>query len=161
MERPAEDDEAHEGDVGRLNACLYGTRGAAKGWQQTLTKHLKDIGLTKGRGHPSACHHPSGGIKTLVHRDDYVSSGWPADLDWMEKCLEEKYQIEMQRIRDIAGEREVDILNRFVRLTPNGYEMEADPRHEQFIIEQVLGKDAELSRPVTTPGTDLQWRQQM
>ena len=33
VELPAEDDKAENGQVGRLNVCLYGTRDAAKGWQ--------------------------------------------------------------------------------------------------------------------------------
>lgn len=48
---PQEDEDAQQGQVGRLNVCLYGTRDAAKGWQQTLTKHLLDIGYVRGRGH--------------------------------------------------------------------------------------------------------------
>ena len=37
VELPAEDEEAQEGEVGLLNVCLYGTREAARGWQQTLS----------------------------------------------------------------------------------------------------------------------------
>lgn len=57
-----EDDEAKEGEVGRLNVCLYWTRNAAKGWQQTLTKHLEEIGFLKGGGHTEVFHRPSRGI---------------------------------------------------------------------------------------------------
>ena len=39
IELPTEDDEAHAGEVGRLNVCLYGTRDAAKEWQKTLGRH--------------------------------------------------------------------------------------------------------------------------
>ena len=40
VELPEEDLEAKHYEVGRLNVCLYGTRDAAKEWQQTLSKHL-------------------------------------------------------------------------------------------------------------------------
>ena len=49
IELPREDDEAQEGEVGRLNVCLYGTRDAAKEWQKTLSRHLERIGFMQGR----------------------------------------------------------------------------------------------------------------
>lgn len=47
---PTEDPEGKEGDVGRLNVCLYGTRDAAKGWQEELASHLKSLGVYKVEG---------------------------------------------------------------------------------------------------------------
>ena len=44
IELPAEDSEAMHDEVGLLNVCLYGTRDAAKGWQQTLSADLISIG---------------------------------------------------------------------------------------------------------------------
>ena len=43
------------------------------------------------------------------------------------------------------------VLNRVIRRTSNGYEMEADPRHAELICEQLLEAGA---RRVTTPGSD-------
>jgi hypothetical protein len=63
--------------------CLYGTRDAAKGWQETLSAHLVSIGFVRGRGHPCVFFHPGKGIKTLVHGDDYVSAGDPSSMEWM------------------------------------------------------------------------------
>jgi hypothetical protein len=31
--------------MGKLKLCLYGTRNAAKGWQETLSAHLETIGF--------------------------------------------------------------------------------------------------------------------
>ena len=45
VELPAEDGSAKPGEVGRLNVCLYGTRDAAKEWQQTLSRHMEGIGF--------------------------------------------------------------------------------------------------------------------
>lgn len=45
-------------------------------------------------------------------------------------------------------------MNRIVRLTPEGYDMEANPRHAELIIEHMLGKNVEACRTVTTPGSD-------
>ena len=46
VELPDEDQRKEPGMVGHLNLCLYGTRDAAKFWQQTLTEHLLKQGLT-------------------------------------------------------------------------------------------------------------------
>lgn len=80
-------------------------------------------------------HHPSRGIKTLVHGDDYTSSGSNSELDCLEEQLSKRYKIKTQRLRDAEGQREVRILNRIVRviITPQGCEMEADPRHAELI----------------------------
>ena len=75
IELPSEDEEAQEGEFGWLNVCLYGTRDAARGWQDTLSKLIKQLGFTRGSGHPVIFHHRKRGIMTLVHGDDYVSSG--------------------------------------------------------------------------------------
>ena len=61
-----------EGMLGKLKLCLYGTRDAAKGWQETLSAHLETIGFTRGRGHPCVFYHAGRDITTLVHGDDYV-----------------------------------------------------------------------------------------
>lgn len=49
MKLLVEGDDATDRYVGRLNVCSYGTRDAAKGWQQTLTKHMESIGFDKGK----------------------------------------------------------------------------------------------------------------
>ena len=68
IELPEEDPESGGDTVGKLRLCLYGTRDAAKSWQETLSRHLETIGFKQGRGHPSVFHHPQRGIKALVHR---------------------------------------------------------------------------------------------
>ena len=84
IELPEEDQEAKQYEVGRLDGCLYGTRDAAKEWQQTLSKHLVNIGFRRGVGHPAVFYHPQREINNLVHGDEYVSSGGSSDLDWLE-----------------------------------------------------------------------------
>ena len=73
-----------------------------------------------------------------MHGDDYVSSGMSSDLDWLQNELEKRYKIKTQRTREDDGkEVEAKILNRIVRITPEGYELEADPRHAELIIEEL------------------------
>ena len=53
IELPKEDPDHGKGLLGKLKLCLYGTRDAAKGWQETLSTHFERIGFIRGRGHPS------------------------------------------------------------------------------------------------------------
>lgn len=92
----------------------------------------------------------------MVHGDDYMSSGRSVDLDWLEGELAKQYKIKTQRLRDVDGQREVKILNRIVRVTPGGYEVEADPLHAELIAEQIAIADGpEVLRTIATPGTDV------
>ncbi len=52
IELPKEDPKFGTGLLGKLKLCLYGTRDAAKGWQETLSAHLVGIGFVRGKGHP-------------------------------------------------------------------------------------------------------------
>ena len=149
---PKEDKDADEGKLGKLNLCLYGTRDAAKGWQDELSGHLLKIGFERGRGFPSVFHHSARGIKTLVHGDDYFSSGHREHLDWLQCELEKQYDLKTQRV-GVGNDRskEGKVLNRIVRATAEGFELEADPRHAELIIEQLGIKD---ERMIGTPGVE-------
>ena len=152
IELPAEDGQATSGMLGKLNLCLYGTRDAAKGWQDTLSKQLESCGFKIGVGHPSVCHHPGRQLWTLVHGDDYVTAGLPEDLEWLEKQLSEAYELQTQKLGDEEGAQlEGKVLNRIVRRTATGWETEADPRHAELMIEQ-LGSSTEIM--LDTPGSD-------
>ena len=98
IELPKEDPKYGTGLLGKLKLCLYGTRDAAKGWQETLSAHLVGIGFERGRGHPCVFWHPTRHIKTLVHGDDYVSSGTVDSMKWLEDELTKAYEIKTQKI---------------------------------------------------------------
>ena len=80
----------------------------------------------------------------LVHGDEYVSSAESSDLDWLQAALEGQYEIKTQRTRPQEGTKQVDanILNRIVRRTHEGYEVEADPRHAELIVDQLANGEA-------------------
>ena len=61
-----------------------------------MSAHLVNLGLTSGVGHPSGFHHAARGIKTLVHGDDYVSSGSSSSMAWLEGELSKAYGIKTQ-----------------------------------------------------------------
>ena len=154
IELPSEDPEAGPDKLGKLKLCLYGTRDAAKGWQDTLSEQLESCGYRRGVGHPSVFWHPERDLLTLAHGGDYVTSGDDEDLEWLESQLKASYEIQTQRIGRCPGyEAEGKVLNRIVRCESAGWRLEADPRHAELIIEQ-LGLDK--VRPAATQGIDGQ-----
>ena len=75
IELPPEDREEGKDLVGKLQLCLYGIQDAARCWQDLLAAHLESIGFTRGVGHPCVFYHAEWNVKTVVHGDDYASSG--------------------------------------------------------------------------------------
>ena len=73
----------------------------------------------------------------------------------MQQLLAKKYEIKTQRIGDgklkdgTMKKKEGQVLNRVVRRTASGWELEADLRHAELIIKQ-LG--LESANAVSTPG---------
>ena len=149
---PAEDLEPGEKDlVGKLNLCLYGTRDAAMHWQECVADQLTSCGFTRSKAYPSLYHHPEKNIYTIVHGDDYVSTGEKGDLQWLKKKLEATFEIKTDLIGldDNELKTEGKILNRLIRVDSEGWQLEADPRHAELLVEE-LQVDKELS----TPGID-------
>ena len=60
------------------------------------SSQLRSIGFKQGKATPCIFHHVERGIRTMVHGDDYVSTGMPKDLKWMKTQLETKYQVKTQ-----------------------------------------------------------------
>ena len=148
---PKEDPDHGKGLSGKLKMCLYGTRDAAKGWQETLSSHLESIGFFRGKGHPSVFWHPEKKIRTLVHGDDYFSSGHESSMTWLETELVKAYEIQTQKLgmgKDY--QQEGTVLNRLIRCTGAGWEVEADPRHAELVVEQlgIEGKRCQHSRSI-------------
>ena len=154
IELPKEDQVEGEGDlVGKMRLCLYGTRDAALNWQNVVAEHLQSIGFQRGVAFPCIYYHPKRQITTLVHGDDYASSGYDAELKWLDRELRRRFEIKTCVVssskEDLA---ETKILNRIIRVTPHGWELEADPRHAELIIEDMGLQNA---KSVVTPGEDV------
>ena len=153
VEIPDEDRGPEDEDVvGRLNLCLYGTRDAAHRWQETVSEHLEQIGFRRGVANPAVFYHEERDIATLVHGDDCMSSGYLTDMKWLESELAKRFEIKTQVIGHEKGcAAEGKILNRVVRATEMGYELEADPRHGELIVEALNLTEA---KGVATAGVD-------
>ena len=75
VEVPKEDPNWRPGLLGKLRLSLYGTRDAAANWQRCVSDHLVSLGFKAGLSNPCVFWHPGRGIRTLVHGDDYASTG--------------------------------------------------------------------------------------
>ena len=97
-------------------------------------------------------YHPVRDIMTLVHGDDYASAGNGEQMRWLQVELEKRFDIKTTVLGTEAGDlKEGKILNRVLRVTEAGWELEADPRHADLFIEQL---HFDGSKPVTTPGIE-------
>ena len=152
VEIPSEDPLKKPGMIGRLKLCLYGTRDAAKTWQETLSAQLVTIGFVRGKGHTAVYHHKMYGIMTLVHGDDYYSAGPRSNLLWLKAKFTEAYEIKSQHVGNHKEcVKEGKVLNRVIRCTESGFELEADQRHAELVVEQMSDY---ANGTITSPGID-------
>ena len=87
----------------------------------------QEPGFTRGRGHPGVSWHPERKTKTLQHGDDYVSAGNEESLKWLEAELSKAYELQSQaRGVGKGSQTEGKVLNRIIRCTSDGREIEAD-----------------------------------
>ena len=82
-------------------------------------------GFTAGKYSPCTYLHSVWGIKVLVHGDDFVSSGTRDALQWFKSKLDARFEIKSKVVGGAEGEvTETRILNRVVRVTPEGWVLE-------------------------------------
>ena len=155
IELPDEDKDAgdwEEDMVGILEMSLYGTRDAAANFQQEVQRFMRDIGFRCGKYNVCTFWHPKRDLKTMVHGDDFVTSGERDDLQWLKEQMEKRFEIKTQTIGHGPGDsREGKVLNRVLRATDRGWEYEADQRHGEIIVKTMGLSEA---RGVSTPGED-------
>ena len=137
--------------VARLDKCMYGTRDAAGIWECCYSDALVGMGFVAGGASPCCFYHPVWEVSIVVHGDDFTALGTKEDLDRYERELAKVFEL---KIRGRLGEgpkddKEIRILNRIVRMLPNGIAYEADPRHAEMLMRS-LG--IEEAKPVLTPG---------
>ena len=148
---PEEDKEDGDEDMcGMLNVSMYGTRDAALNWATEYGDTLKAAGYKQGIANPCLFWNPSTQVAIMVHGDDFVAVGEPEDLKETEKVLNDKYQIKVETLG--SGEKdakEIRVLNKVIRYTEEGIELEADPRHAELVVRQFGLEEAKAS---PTPG---------
>ena len=120
---------------------LYGTRDAATNWQEEIAKLLVWHGFRRDQYNPCLYWSQKLGVKTLVHGDDFVSVGTRSAIGKVNEILRSRFDIKTSVIgpsptascADYAGQvggdheaREGKVLNRILRYTEAGFELEAD-----------------------------------
>ena len=138
--------------IGKLRLCLYGNRDAAFNWGETVARQLIASGYIGGKAFPAVYHNPKDGVSVMVHGDDYLCTGPEAALKRLKAKLSESFEIKSSIIgKTVHLEKEGKILNRIVRITSDGWEVEADQRHGELIAQE-LG--LEKAKGLSTPGID-------
>ena len=137
--------------VGKLNLSLYGTRDAAQNWAAEYTGLLNSLGFVIGMATPCSFVHECKELFLTVHGDDFAAVGPTTSLAWLERCMEERYEIKSEYLGPEDGlKQEIRVLNRVLRWMDDGLEYEPDQRHAELIIRD-LGMDG--AKPVSTPAT--------
>ena len=138
--------------VGKLNRSLYGTRDAAYNWQEEAAKELRIIGFKRGRYNPCLYEHASWKIECIIHGDDFVFKGEEKELERVQEELGKRLEIKTKTLgRGGGDEREARVLGRIIRVTGEGWEYEADPRHAEMIVAELQLQGA---NSVMTPGEE-------
>jgi len=138
--------------VALLRRHMYGTLGAADGWQEEYSCALIDMGFHQGRSSPCLFYHPSKGMMCAVHGDDFTVRGSKRHLDEFEAELRRRYELKSGgRLGPGHGDdKQAMVLNRVVTWGPDGVTIEGDPRQiEKILLE--LGLDNE-TKGAATPG---------
>ena len=137
--------------VAKQIKCVYGTRDAGKIWEDCYTEALVGMGFVQGAGSPCCFYHPERGLHCVVHGDDFSCLGLDEDLDYYEAELAKKFELKIRgRLGEGCDLQEIKILNRILRITPDGVEYEADPRHVELLTSSMGLTSANA---VKTPGT--------
>ena len=148
------DEDKMEGDehmCGELRVSMYGTRDAAMNWATEYGETLKQAGFVQGKHSACLFYHEAKEVAVMVHGDDFVAVGDPKHLAETEAILAKKYKIKVERLGPDDGDmKEVKILNKIVRITTEGIELETDPRHAELIVRE-LGLEG--CKATTVPGS--------
>lgn len=142
--------EEDRGKCAKLLKSMYGTKAAAQNWQRAVQNKMRKMGFVVGKSSAVLFYHPVRDVWSLVHGDDFVSSGSPEDLAWVRQELEGAFEITSTVIGaspDLG--KELTVLNRTIRWHDNvGISYEADQRHAKAIIAET---QADGMRTVSTP----------
>ena len=153
VEVPKEDKNDDDGDVvGELRLCLYGTRDAAYNWSETVAAQLKESGYSRGKAFPAVYYRKDTDVAVMVHGDDYLCTGSETALKELKAQLGKSFEIKSSIMGEASHlDKEGKILNRIIRCTTEGWEMEADQRHGEILVKE-LGLDE--CKGLSTPGVD-------
>ena len=151
IELPEQDPRSSDGRwVGRLRRTMYGTRDAPAAWQKMLGSVMRKLGFKACRSVPCVYVNEEKDLRVIVHVDDFLASGQAPELAWFEAGLKKAFSI---KTVELGGGpqcvQEAKFLNRSLRWTPDGLEIEGDQKHAEILIKEW---GLENAKAVSTPG---------
>ena len=152
IELPTEDpSEPGKDQVGKLKKSMYGTRSAAKNWQSEIARVMRLMGYDRARSTPTLYRKSAHDVTVVVHGDDFWAVGPQEALDTLVKEISAHWTVETKATLgpEEDDDKRVTSLNRIIRWTEKGIEIEADPRHAQLIVAECGMINA---KAVATPG---------
>ena len=146
--------EEREGIVGILRQSLYGARDAAINFQNEVKRLMMKLGFVQSKYNASLYYNPVTDVKAMIHGDDFVAVGDREEIKIFRQQIANRFTVKdkVVGLKTEDGEiAETRVLNRIVRVTPLGWEYEADQRHADLIISE-LGLST--TKSTKTPGED-------
>jgi hypothetical protein len=132
---------------------MYGTTDAAANWAAEYGATLVAAGYVQGIASPCIFHNVQHDSTIMVHGEEFVGVGNPIELGRIRAALEDKYKLKVETLSgDKADVQEVQILNKIIRWTDRGVELEADPRHAEIVVRE-LGLEG--ATPSKVPGAKV------
>ena len=111
MKKTVEDQGAQWWGYCRNHCTAQGD--AAANFQKEIQKFMTGQGFLLGEYNASTSFHAVRGLKVMVHRDDFASSGTREHLQWLRSKFEQRYEIKTSVIGHRQGEaKEGGVLNR-------------------------------------------------
>ena len=122
VELPWEDWEAgDEGKCGLLRGSLYGTRDAARNWDEDISRAMKAAGFVKGTTSTCIYYNIERDVTGMIHGDDIVLEGRRKDVEAVTSFLETQYEVRKSMVGMHSGlSKELKILNRTVGINSRG-----------------------------------------
>ena len=99
---------------------------------------LEGVRFRRGDSCGVAFYNPKRDLSLAVHGDECTFCGLELDLVWIRGLMEKWFDIKAHGFLgpDEGGAKDVVILGRLVRYTPEGIEYEADPKHRRLWLEK-------------------------
>ena len=132
----------------KLRVSLYGTRDAAHNWDTEMGKFMDGCKFVRGKASPCVYANASDNADAVIHGDDICCVGPLCYLEKLKDMIMKKYEAKTSIMGPGAYDKEAKMLNRSIKWTEVGIEIEADTRHAAEIIK---GAGMEAAKGVSTP----------
>ena len=133
-------------------------------WQEEIAREMARWGFKRGKYNPCLYYNPTTNLICMVHGDDFMSAGSVEAAKEFRTHLKGRFEIKTQILgsesracrasttasdEDDQTRTEGRVLNRIIRWTADGWEVELDQRHVDMIVQEMGMLEA---KPVSTPG---------